>query len=152
MFGLIVAFKVIHRSKSSLIKRIGTMQATQNNNENKTVLYVDDDEMVLEVGSLMLQKLGYSVLTASEGQEAIEIFKKNKVAIAILDMRMPGMNGYELYQQLKKINPKAKILLASGYTGDQSEKGLISIGFDGFIQKPFVLKHLSEKIKDILVN
>jgi CheY-like chemotaxis protein len=128
------------------------MQATQNNNENKTVLYVDDDEMVLEVGSLMLQKLGYSVLTASEGQEAIEIFKKNKVAIAILDMRMPGMNGYELYQQLKKINPKAKILLASGYTGDQSEKGLISIGFDGFIQKPFVLKHLSEKIKDILVN
>ena len=128
------------------------MQATQNNDEKKAVLFVDDDEMVLEVGSLMLQKLGYSVLTASEGQEAIEIFKKNKVAIAILDMRMPGMNGYEIYQQLKKINPKAKILLASGYTGVHSEKKLISIGFDGFIQKPFILKHLSEKIEDILVN
>ncbi len=128
------------------------MKATQNNDEKKTVLFVDDDEMVLEVGSLMLQKLGYSVLTASEGQEAIEIFKNNEVAIVILDMRMPGMNGYEIHQQLRKIKPKAKILLASGYTGDHSEKGLISIGFDGFIQKPFVLKHLSEKIEDILVN
>ncbi len=128
------------------------MQATQNNDEKKTVLFVDDEEMVLEVGSLMLQKLGYSVLAASDGQEAIEIFKKNKVAFVILDMRMPGMNGYEIYHQLKKIEPKVKTLLASGYTGDHSEKGLISIGFDGFIQKPFVLKHLSEKIEDILVN
>jgi DNA-binding response OmpR family regulator len=100
----------------------------------------------------MKRKLGYKVLTASEGQEAIEIFKKNKVAIAILDMRMPGMNGYELYQQLKKIKPKAKILLASGYTGVHSEKGLSNIGFDGFIKKPFHLKQLSEKIEDILVN
>ncbi len=128
------------------------MQTTQNNDEKKAVLFVDDEEMVLEVGSLMLQKLGYSVLTASEGQEAIEIFKNNKVAIVILDMRMPGMNGYEIYHQLKKIEPKVKTLLASGYTGDHSEKGLISIGFDGFIQKPFDLKQLSDKIEDILVN
>ena len=128
------------------------MQATQNNDEKKAVLFVDDEEMVLKVGSLMLQKLGYSVLTASKGQEAIEILKENKVAFVILDMRMPGMNGYALYPQLKKIQPKVKILLASGYAGDHSEKGLISIGFDGFIQKPFDLKQLSEKIEDILVN
>ncbi len=128
------------------------MQATQNNDEKKAVLFVDDEEMVLKVGSLMLQKLGYSVLTASKGQEAIEILKENKVAFVILDMRMPGMNGYEIYPQLKKIQPKVKILLASGYAGGHSEKGLISIGFDGFIQKPFDLKQLSEKIEDILVN
>jgi CheY-like chemotaxis protein len=149
MSGLIIAKKVIHRGKSSFIKQRDTMPATQNNDEKKAVLFVDDEEMVLEVGSLMLQKLGYSVLTASEGQEAIEIFKKNAVAIVILDMRMPGMNGYDIYQQLKKIKPKVKILLASGYTGDHSEKGLIRIGFDGFIQKPFNLKQLSEKIEDI---
>ena len=128
------------------------MQATQNNDEKKAVLFVDDDEMVLEVGSLMLQKLGYSVLTASEGREAIEIFKKNKVAFVILDMWMPGMNGYEISHQLKKIQPKVKTLLASGYMVDHSEKGLISIVFDGFIQKPFHLKQLSEKIEDILEN
>ncbi len=128
------------------------MQATQNNDEKKAVLFVDDEEMVLEVGSLMLQKLGYCVLTASKGQEAIEIFKKNKVAFVILDMRMPGMNGYEIYYQLKNIQPNVKVLLASGYMRDHSDKGLSSIGFDGFIKKPFDLKQLSEKIEDILVN
>jgi two-component system cell cycle sensor histidine kinase/response regulator CckA len=134
------------------MKQVDSMQVTQNNNEKKAVLFVDDEKMVLEAGSLMLQKLGYSVLTACKGQEAIEILKKNKVAIVLLDMQMPGMNGYETYYQLKKIQPKVKILLASGYVGDQSEKRLNSIGFDGFIQKPFDSKQLSEKIEDILVN
>ena len=128
------------------------MQATQKNDEKEIVLFVDDEEMALKVGSLMLRKLGYSVLPVCKGQEAIEILKKNKVAFVILDMQMPGMNGYEIYYQLKKIQPKVKILLASGYVGDQSEKRLISIGFDGFIQKPFDLKQLSEKIEDILLN
>jgi len=125
------------------------MQATKKHDEKKIVLFVDDEEIVLKVGSLMLQKLGYSVLTASKGQDAIEVFKRNKVALAILDMRMPGMNGDEICQQLKKIKPKAKILLASGYVGVYSEKDLISIGFDGFIRKPFNLKQLSEKIEAI---
>jgi len=128
------------------------MQTYQDSSAKKVVLYVDDEEMALKVGSLMLQKLGYKVLPAGKGQEAIDIFKKNQNAIVLLDMQMPGMNGYEIYYQLKKIQPKVKILVASGYVGDQSEKRLISIGFNGFIQKPFGLKQLSEKIEDILVN
>lgn len=128
------------------------MQAIQPNSEKKTVLFVDDEEMVLKIGSLMLQKLGYSVLTASKGKEAIELLEKNKIAFVILDMQMPGMNGYEIYHRLKKIQPEVKILLASGYTGGQSEKGLINIGFDGFLQKPFDFKQLSRKIEDILAN
>ena len=120
------------------------MRAIQkkNNDEKMSVLFVDDEKMVLEVGSLMLRKLDYNVLPANNGHKAI----------VILDMRMPGMNGYEIYHQLKKIQPKVKILLASGYTGDQSEKQLESIGFDGFIQKPFTLRQLSEKIEDIEAN
>jgi len=128
------------------------MQSAQNSDGNKTVLFVDDEKMVLKVGSLMLQKLGYNVLPASKDKEAIEIFKKNDVAFVILDMLMPGMNGYEIYYQLKMIQPKLKILLASGYTGDQFEKRLESIGFDGFIKKPFTLRQLSEKIEDIWAN
>ena len=130
------------------------MQVTQNkdNDKKKAVLFIDDEEMVLEVGSLMLQKLGYNVLTASNGHKAIKIFKENKIAFVILDMQMPGMNGYETYHQLKKIRPKVKILLASGYTGDQSEKRLESFGFDGYLQKPFNLKQLSEKIENIWTN
>jgi CheY-like chemotaxis protein len=108
--------------------------------------------MVLEVGSLMLQKLGYSVLAVSNGNRAIEILKENKVAFVLLDLLMPGMNGFEIYHKLKKIQPDAKIILTSGYSGDQSEKRSESIGFDGFIQKPFNLKQLSEKIENIGVN
>jgi len=120
--------------------------------ENKIVLFVDDDKVVLEVGSLMLQKLGYMVLTANKGQTAIDILKKNKVAFVILDLRMPDMNGVEIYPRLKNIQPNVKVLLASGYMGDQSEKGLSIVGFDGFLQKPFDFKQLSEKIKNILEN
>ena len=130
------------------------MHATQNiNNDNdRTILYIDDEKTVLEVGSLMLQKLGYNVLVANNGYKAIQILKENKVAFVILDMLMPGMNGYEIYHQLKKIQPKIKVLLASGYTGDQSEERLESIGFDGYLQKPFNLKQLSAKIENIWAN
>ncbi len=128
------------------------MKPTQNNAEKKTVLFVDDEKMILEVGSLMLQRLGYNVLTTSDGQEAIEIFKNNKVAFVILDMRMPGMNGDEVCLQMKKIRPKIKILLASGYVGFYSEDYLISIGFDGFLKKPYDLKQLTEKIEDLLIE
>jgi CheY-like chemotaxis protein len=126
------------------------MQPTQN--KQKIVLFVDDEDMVLTVGSLMLQKLGCNVLTASRGQEAIDIFKKNEVDFVVLDLQMPGMSGYEIYHQLKEIQPQVKILLASGYTGDQSEKQIESIGFDGYLQKPFTLKQLSEKIETFRTN
>ena len=130
------------------------MHATQNknNDKNKAVLFIDDEKTVLEVGSLMLQKLGYNVLTASNGHKAIKIIKENQVAFVILDMLMPGMNGYEIYHQLKKIQQELKILLASGYPGDQSENRLESIGFNGYLQKPFTLKQLSEKIDEIREN
>jgi CheY-like chemotaxis protein len=126
------------------------MQAIQN--KKKVVLFVDDEEMVLTVGSLMLQKLGCNVLIANRGQEAIDIFKKNEVDFVVLDMQMPGMSGYEIYHQLKEIQPKVKILLASGYTGVQSEKRIESIGFNGYLQKPFTLKQLSEKIETFWTN
>ena len=124
----------------------------ENKDRNKDVLFVDDEKMVLEVGSLMLQKLGYSVLTASNGNEAIEIIKNNKIALVILDMQMPDMNGFEIYSKLKNINPNVKILLASGYVGDYTEKDICNSGFDGFVQKPFNLKQLSEKIEYSLEN
>jgi CheY-like chemotaxis protein len=130
------------------------MQVTQNenNDKKKTVLFVDDEEIVLKVGSLMLQKLGYSVLPVSNGDRAIEIIKENKVAFVILDMLMPGINGFEIYHQIKKIQPEVKIILTSGCIGDQSEERSKSIGFDGFIQKPFNLEQLSKNIEKIWVN
>ena len=129
------------------------MEAAQNNNgKKKAVLFVDDEKIVLDVGSLMLQKLGYNVLAVSNGNRAIEVLKENKVAFVLLDMLMPGMNGFQIYHRLKKIQPNVKIILTSGYAVYQSAERSESIGFDGFIQKPFNLKQLSEKIENIGVN
>ena len=130
------------------------MQVAQskNNGEKKTVLFVDDEQIVLDVGSLMLQKLGYNVLAASNGNRAIEILKKNRVAFVLLDMLMPGMNGFQIYHRLKKIQPNLKIILTSGHSVCKSEEQSESIGFDGFIQKPFNLKQLSEEIENIRAN
>ena len=127
------------------------MQVAQskNNGKKKTVLFVDDEQIVLNVGSLMLQKLGYNVLAVSNGNRAIEVLKENKVAFVILDMLMPCMNGFQIYHMLKKIQPNVKIILTSGYAVCRSEGRSESIGFDGFIQKPFNLKQLSEKIENI---
>jgi CheY-like chemotaxis protein len=140
----------MHGGKSLLIRQRNIIKATKNNNEKKTVLFVDDDEMLLEVVSLILQRLDYNVLNASKGLEAIEIFKKNEVDFVILDMRMPGMNGDEVCRQLKKIKPKVKIILASGYVKFYSEDYLVDCGFDDIIDKPFTIEQLSKKIENIL--
>ena len=122
---------------------------SKNNSEKKTVLFVDDEQIVLDVGSLMLQKLGYNVLAVSNGNRAIDILKKNRVAFVLLDMLMPGMNGFQIYHRLKKIKPNVKIILTSGHAVCQSEGRSENMGFDAFIQKPFNLKQLSEKIENM---
>ena len=100
----------------------------------------------------MLHKLGYSVLQARYGYEALEIFKKNKnkISLVILDMRMPGMNGCEVYDRLKKIQPQVKIILVSGYIEQYVLDEFSQRNFNGYIEKPFKLKELSEKIEEVL--
>ena len=117
-----------------------------------TVLMVDDEEMVLNVGVKQLEKLGFTVFAAQTGREAIDCFKKNKdkIDLVILDIVMPEMGGGEIYDQLKKINPRVKVLLSSGYSIDGQAGELLKRGCSGFIQKPFDLKRLSQKISDIL--
>ncbi|MBU4415287.1 MAG: GAF domain-containing protein [Proteobacteria bacterium] len=117
-----------------------------------TVLMVDDEEVILEVGREMLEAIGYKVLTAIDGKEAIEIYKKNmdKIDIVLLDMIMPTMGGGKVFDIIKKINPNAKVLLISGYSLDNQVAEILNRGCDGFIQKPFDLNELSGKIRKII--
>jgi CheY-like chemotaxis protein len=119
---------------------------------NGTILLVDDEELVLEVGINMLEQLGYGVLKAGSGLEAVEVYKEHKEAIdlVILDMIMPEMGGGETYNKMKKINPMVKVLLSSGYSLDGQAAEIVKLGCKGFIQKPFNLKKLSDKVKEIL--
>ncbi|MBW1642804.1 MAG: response regulator, partial [Deltaproteobacteria bacterium] len=119
-----------------------------------TILLIDDEKMILTVGKKLLQKLGYDVLTATNGFEGIKIYKKNQgnISIVILDMIMPNMTGSETFDDLKKIDPNAKVLLSSGYSLDVKALKILEQGCDGFIQKPFNMVQLSQKLHEILAN
>lgn len=116
------------------------------------VLLVDDEEMLLEVGRTMLEKLGFSVYTAKSGPEAVDIFKreKDRIVLVILDMIMPDMGGGETYDLLRSIKPDIKVILSSGYSIDGQAGEILARGCSGFIQKPFDLKTLSKKLKEII--
>ena len=119
-----------------------------------TILLIDDEEMIIKVGVELLQELGYEVLSARSGQEAIELYQKNadKIDLVIMDMIMPGMGGGETFDRLKKINRNIKVLLSSGYSINGQASKILERGCDGFIQKPFNLIQLSDKIQSIIVK
>ena len=119
-----------------------------------TILLVDDEEMVLDVGAKMLENLGYTVFKARSGNEAIETYEENKdhIDMVILDMVMPQMAGGEAYDRLKEINPNARVLLSSGYSIDGQAKEILRRGCAGFIQKPFGMEELGGKTREILAN
>ena len=118
----------------------------------ETVLLVDDEQMILEVGREMLETLGYGVLTAESGEEAVERYERNRHAIdiVILDMVMPGMGAEETYEMLKAGNPDIRVLLSSGYSLNGRAEKIMMLGCNGFIQKPFNLENLSRKIRKII--
>ena len=117
----------------------------------ETVLLVDDEEIVVGVGKQMLERLGYSVLTAKNGLEAVDTYRNNQntIGLIILDMIMPGLEAGDICDRLRTLNPDVKVLLSSGYGLDQKTKGIIERGCSGFIQKPFNMKILEEKIEEI---
>ncbi|MBE9593854.1 MAG: response regulator [Proteobacteria bacterium] len=116
------------------------------------VLLVDDEDTIIDVGKKNLNMMGYQVLATRSGKEAINIYQKNqaKIDIVILDMIMPEMGGGETFDRLKKINPRVKVLLSSGYSIDGEATEILERGCDGFIQKPFTVEELSQKIREIL--
>ena len=118
----------------------------------KTVLLVDDEEIVIGVGRQMLEKLGFSVLTAKNGKEALDVYKNNQYDIdfVVVDMIMPDMGAADTYVELRSINPAIKVLLSSGYGVDQQTNELLNRGCKGFIQKPFNMQSLSEKVEETL--
>ena len=118
----------------------------------ETILLVDDEDTVVDVGRQMLEKMGYTVLVARSGKESVEIYKRHKddIDLVILDMIMPEMSGGETYDQIKGINPDVKVLLSSGYSRDGRATRILGRGCNGFIQKPYSMKALSQGVREVL--
>ncbi|MDQ1278251.1 MAG: two-component system, cell cycle sensor histidine kinase and response regulator CckA [Thermodesulfobacteriota bacterium] len=119
---------------------------------SETILLVDDEKMVLEVGRDLLEVMGYQVYTAGSGQEAITVYmeKRNEIELVILDMIMPGISGGETFDRLRKINPGIKVLLASGYSITGQAQEILDRGCNGFLQKPFHPEKFSNMIREML--
>jgi two-component system cell cycle sensor histidine kinase/response regulator CckA len=118
----------------------------------ETVFLVDDEETIIEVMEKALLLTGFKVLVARGGEEAVEVFKKNRerIDIVILDMIMPGMGGGKVFDALRAIQPGVKVVLSSGYSIDGEASQIMARGCNGFIQKPFGIKELSQKIREVM--
>lgn len=118
----------------------------------ESILLIDDEDIILDIGRQFLEVLGYTVFTASSGQEAIETYSRESgnIDLVILDMIMPEMGGGETIQRIKAINPEARIVLSSGYNINGKAQEIMNRGCNGFIQKPYGIKELSQTIRKAL--
>jgi len=116
------------------------------------ILLVDDEEMILEVGRGMLEKLGYHVFTAGSGKEALETYQRERerIDLVILDMILPDMPGKKIFEEIRAIYPPVKVLLASGYSLNGQAQEILAGGCLGFIQKPFTMNELSRRLRECL--
>lgn len=117
-----------------------------------TLLVVDDESYLLKSLSAVLEDLGYEIIPAGGGQEAIERFKKemNRIDVVILDMIMPDLSGRQVLAELKKIKPSVKVILTSGYSLDGLAENGLDLPGDGFLQKPYRIRQLSAVIDKLL--
>jgi CheY-like chemotaxis protein len=115
-----------------------------------TVLLVDDEETVRAIGSEMLRELGFQVVTAQDGQEAVEVFKtRNDIVIVILDLTMPHMDGEQCFRELRRLKADLKVILSSGFNQQEVTQRFVGKGLSGFIQKPNRLSVLRDVIKQV---
>ena len=116
---------------------------------SETILLVDDEEMIIGVGKAMLENLGYRVIVANGGEEAIEAVKNmgNEIDLVILDLIMPGIDGGKTFDRIREIHPGMLVILASGYAINGQANEIMRKGCNGFIQKPFNICELSSKVR-----
>jgi two-component system, cell cycle sensor histidine kinase and response regulator CckA len=117
-----------------------------------TILIVDDEESIRAVGSRMLEKMGFNVLTAADGADGLRIFNEysQEIVCVLLDLTMPFMDGEEAFREMRRISPEVNVVLCSGYNELSATKRFKGKGLAGFINKPFTMALLKEKLMDIL--
>ncbi len=118
----------------------------------ETILLVDDEAMILDVGEAMLERLGYRVVTANSGAAAVACVseKGGGIDLVILDLIMPGMDGSKTFDRIRRVRPSAPVILSSGYSINGQAAAIMERGCNGFIQKPFTISALAQKVREVL--
>jgi two-component system cell cycle sensor histidine kinase/response regulator CckA len=118
----------------------------------ETILIVDDEPDILDIGQSTLEQFGYTALTARSGEEAVEVYSRQteRINLVILDLGMPGMGGDKCLKELLRLNPSVKVLIASGYAATQTVQSVMEAGAAGFMAKPYRLEDMLKKVRDVL--
>ncbi|MFH0960794.1 MAG: response regulator, partial [Pseudomonadota bacterium] len=118
----------------------------------ETILLVDDEDDIRDLGATLLSEFGYNIITAGNGKEAIEIYKREgyRISLVILDLIMPVMDGRQCLTEILRVNPESKVVIASGYSESGPANGVMSAGAMGFVQKPYDIRQLLNTIREIL--
>jgi PAS domain S-box-containing protein len=118
---------------------------------NGLVLLVDDEETVRGIGTEMLKELGFQVLTACDGRDALEIFKQRPdISFVIMDLTMPKMDGEQCFRELRQLKADVKVIMSSGYSEQEVSEKFIGKGLTGFVQKPYKLSALRDAIRGMV--
>ena len=118
----------------------------------ETIIIVDDEPDIIDIGQNTLEQFGYTVLTARSGEEAVEIYTRqgDRIDLVILDLGMPGMGGERCLRELLRMNPAVKVLIASGYAATQTVHSILEAGATGFMAKPYRLEDMLKKVREVL--
>ena len=119
---------------------------------SETILLVDDEQLIRDLGSRILTKAGYRVIIASNGKEALETYKtqSDDIALVILDLIMPEMGGKHCLEGVLSLNPSAKVIIASGFSADGPTKDALAVGAKGFVNKPYNIRQVLEVVREVL--
>lgn len=117
-----------------------------------TVLFADDEEVACSVGSQMLERLGFNVLRAIDGRQALKVFGEHaaEIVCVFLDLTMPHLDGEETFSEMQRLSPDVPVILCSGYDEQDATRRFAGKGLAGFLQKPFTIAALKEKLMNVL--
>jgi signal transduction histidine kinase/ActR/RegA family two-component response regulator len=137
-------------SEEKIVRAQEPLAAAQGGEE--TILLVDDEEPIRILGSQILEEFGYTVLTAADGESALQLYQEEhqRIALVILDLIMPGMGGKRCLGELLKVNPEARVAIASGYSPDGPTREILKNGAKGFVSKPYDMRQMLNVVREVL--
>ena len=152
-YGEGATFKIyLPAAENAVITSQDTTTHKEKRSGSETILAVDDENIIIRTITESLGSLGYHVISASDGCEAVKLFveNKSKIDLIILDLMMPAMNGYEAFKEIKAMDPCSKIILCTGYVADDSVQEMLNSGVKGLLKKPYRIEDLSRAVRLVL--
>ena len=146
-------FKVLFpASRQAVEESVGPSATELEWRGSGVILVVDDEETVRIATKMMLEKLGFTVLTAQDGRDALEVFRGrvDEIVAVLLDLTMPRLDGEETFRELRRIRPDVRVILSSGYNEQETTDRFAGKGLAGFLQKPYRVRQLAEKVRQVL--